>query len=138
MVRRSALPRRARRPVAVKSDALPDLAASGETHAHDHHRARRLGHRRRRLRHRPGQRRSRRPQATWTAALRAARTARLTGELPTVAVTIGDNHCGALYSPARDEHGRIDPTALTTGLVGLHQAATVGEIAHLLGDQPTT
>jgi hypothetical protein len=69
MVRCSALPRQARRPVAVKSDALPDLAVSGETHAHDHHRARR------RLRHRPDQRRSRRPQTTWIAALRAARTA---------------------------------------------------------------
>ncbi|MGH3528532.1 MAG: hypothetical protein ACRDRF_06160 [Pseudonocardiaceae bacterium] len=69
----------------------------------------------------------------WTAALRAARAALLTGELPTVAVTIGEDHCGALYSPARDEHGRIDPTALTAGLVELHQAATAGEIAHLLG-----
>lgn len=71
--------------------------------------------------------------AAWTAALRAARAALLTGELNAIAVTIGDNHCGALYSPARDEHGRIDPTALTAGLVELHQAATVGEIAHLLG-----
>ncbi|MGH3779902.1 MAG: hypothetical protein ACRDRO_04525 [Pseudonocardiaceae bacterium] len=71
--------------------------------------------------------------AAWTAALRAARTALLTGQLDTLAVTIGDNHCGALYSPARDQHGRLDPTTLTTGLVELHQAATAGEIAHLLG-----
>jgi len=65
----------------------------------------------------------------WTAALRAARTALLTGELDTVAVTIGEDHCGALYRPARDEHGRIDPTALTTGLLELHQAASAGELA---------
>ncbi|MGH3781319.1 MAG: hypothetical protein ACRDRO_12020 [Pseudonocardiaceae bacterium] len=69
----------------------------------------------------------------WTAALRASRTALLTGELLTVAVTIGDNHCGALYNPARDEHGHIDPTTLTAGLVELRQAATAGEIAHHLG-----
>ncbi|MGH3825023.1 MAG: hypothetical protein ACRDRA_19630 [Pseudonocardiaceae bacterium] len=76
--------------------------------------------------------------AAWTAALRAARAALLTGELPTLAVTIGEDHCGALYNPARDEHGRIDPTALTAGLMELHQAATASEIAHLLGDHPTT
>ncbi len=70
----------------------------------------------------------------WTAALRAARAALLTGDLDTLAVTIGDNHGGALYCPARDEHGHIDPHALTASLVDLHQAATAGEIAHLLGD----
>lgn len=72
--------------------------------------------------------------AAWTAALRAARTALLGGELDTVAVTIGDDHCCALYCPARDQHGHIDPHVLTASLVDLHQAATVGEIAHLLGD----
>ncbi|MGH3764781.1 MAG: hypothetical protein ACRDTX_06480 [Pseudonocardiaceae bacterium] len=74
----------------------------------------------------------------WTAALRAARTALLTGDLDTIAVTIGENHHGALYNPTRDDHGRINLTALTVGLVDLHQAATAGEIAHLLGDQRTT
>jgi hypothetical protein len=36
--------------------------------------------------------------AAWTDALRAARTALLTGDLDTLAVTIGNNHCGALYT----------------------------------------
>ncbi|MGH3847122.1 MAG: hypothetical protein ACRDS0_37735, partial [Pseudonocardiaceae bacterium] len=74
----------------------------------------------------------------WTAALRAARTALLTGDLDTIAVTIGENHGGALYSPARDQHGRVDPAALTAGLVDLYQAATASEIAHHLADHPTT
>lgn len=70
--------------------------------------------------------------AAWTAALRAARTALLAGELDTLAVTIGDTHCCALYTPARDQHGRIDPDQLTAALLDLHQAAAAGKIADLL------
>ncbi len=70
--------------------------------------------------------------AAWTAALRAARTALLAGELDTLVVTIGDDHCGALYTPARDPHGRIDPDQLTAALVELHQAATAGELTDQL------
>ncbi|MGH4010804.1 MAG: hypothetical protein ACRDTH_22040, partial [Pseudonocardiaceae bacterium] len=70
--------------------------------------------------------------AAWTAALCAARTALLSGELDTVAVTIGDAHCCALYTPARDEHDHIDPDQLTAALLDLYQAATAGEIAELL------
>ena len=70
--------------------------------------------------------------AAWTAALRAGRTALLAGELDTLAVTVGDHHCDALYSPARDCHGRIDPDQLTVALVDLHQAATAVELADQL------
>ena len=70
--------------------------------------------------------------AAWTAALRAARIALLAGELDTLTVTIGDQHCGALYTPARDLHGRIDPDQLTATLIELHQAATAGELADQL------
>lgn len=70
--------------------------------------------------------------AAWIAALRAARAALLAGELDTVAVTIGDAHCCALYTPARDQHGGIDPDQLTAALLDLYQAATADEIADLL------
>jgi hypothetical protein len=70
--------------------------------------------------------------AAWTAALRAGRTALLAGELDTLAVTIGDQHCGALYTPARDLYGRIDSDQLTVALVDLHQAATAAECADRL------
>jgi hypothetical protein len=70
--------------------------------------------------------------AAWTAALRAGRAALLAGELDTLAVTIGDQHCGALYTPARDPHGHINPEQLTSALVDLHQAATADELADQL------
>jgi hypothetical protein len=70
--------------------------------------------------------------AAWTAALRAGRTALLAGELDSLAVTIDDHHCGALYTPARDLHGCIDPDQLTATLIDLHQAATAGELADQL------
>lgn len=74
--------------------------------------------------------------AAWTAALRAARSALLTGELDTLAVTIGDDHCGALYTPARDDHGHVNPHQLTATLIDLHQAATAGELADQLTTPP--
>lgn len=70
--------------------------------------------------------------AAWTAALRAGRAALLAGELDTLAVTIGDVPCCALYTPARDQHGRIDPDQLTAALLDLHQAATAADTADLL------
>jgi hypothetical protein len=70
--------------------------------------------------------------AAWTAALRAARTALFAGELDTLAVTIGDDHCGALYAPARDQDGHINPDQLTAALIELHQAATAAELADQL------
>lgn len=69
--------------------------------------------------------------AAWTAALRAARAALLTGELDTLAITI-NNHRDALYTPARNHHGRIDPDQLTAALIDLHHAATTGDLAHQL------
>jgi hypothetical protein len=70
--------------------------------------------------------------AAWTAGVRAGRTALLAGELDSLAVTIDDHHCGALYTPARDLHGCIDPDQLTATLIDLHQAATAGELADQL------
>jgi hypothetical protein len=72
----------------------------------------------------------------WTDALRAARTALLTGDLDTLTVTIGNNHCGAFYTPARDEHGRIIADQLTAALIDLHHAATAGELADQLSSPP--
>lgn len=69
--------------------------------------------------------------AAWTAALRAAHTALLTGELDTLAITI-NNHRDALYTPARDHHGRIEPDQLTAALIDLHHAATTSDLAHQL------
>jgi hypothetical protein len=74
--------------------------------------------------------------AAWTDALRAARTALLTGDLDTLAVTIGNNHCGALYTPARDHHGHIDPDQLTATLIDLHHAATADNLADQLTSSP--
>ncbi len=74
--------------------------------------------------------------AAWTAALRAAHIALLAGELGTLAVTVGNNHCGALYNPARDEHGCLDPEQLLTALIDLHDAATASELADQLTAPP--
>lgn len=74
--------------------------------------------------------------AAWTAALRAGRTALLNGQLDTLSVTIGDNHCGALLNPARDQHDQINPNQLTTTLLDLHQAATASELADQLTAAP--
>ncbi|MBV8994454.1 MAG: hypothetical protein JO287_12340 [Pseudonocardiales bacterium] len=60
------------------------------------------------------------------------RTALLTGELDTLAVTIGEQHCSALYTPARDQHGHINPDQLTAALTELHQAATASDVADQL------
>ncbi|MGH7745755.1 MAG: hypothetical protein ACREQ5_13350, partial [Candidatus Dormibacteria bacterium] len=73
--------------------------------------------------------------AAYTAALHAGRTALLRGELDTLAVIINDQ-CEALYTPARDHHGHLDPAQLTAALIDLHQAATAGELADQLTATP--
>lgn len=46
-----------------------------------------------------------------------------------LAVTVDDDELTALYSPAREEHGALDPTEVTAALVELHQAGTAAEVA---------
>ncbi len=55
--------------------------------------------------------------AAWTAALRAGRTALLAGELDTLAVTIGDQHCGALYTGVQRV---LDPDPAAASVCAVH------------------
>ncbi|MQA15230.1 MAG: hypothetical protein GEV09_13990 [Pseudonocardiaceae bacterium] len=66
---------------------------------------------------------------TWTHALAAGRAALLAGELATLAVTVDDEHPSALYDPARDSCGALDPAQVTAALVEIHQAVTAGDLA---------
>lgn len=114
---------------------FPKPPVTGHAARHDYHRVGlRLGHHdigaQTTTPHRAGRASSH--AAAWTAALRTARTALLAGELDTLAVTIGDDHCGALYAPARDQDGHINPDQLTAALIDLHQAATAAELADKL------
>jgi hypothetical protein len=49
--------------------------------------------------------------AAWTAALRAGRTALLAGELDSLALTIDDHHCGALYTRPATSTAVSTPTS---------------------------
>jgi len=74
--------------------------------------------------------------AAWTTALRAAHVALVAGDLDTLAVTIGNNHCGALYNPARDQHAHLNADQQATALIDLHQAATACGLADQLTSPP--
>jgi hypothetical protein len=71
------------------------------------------------------------PEA-WTRALAAGRAALLAGELDTLAITVDDEDPAALYSPARDERGALDPADVTAVLVEIHQNATAAMLADRL------
>ncbi len=65
----------------------------------------------------------------WTQALAAGRAALLAGDLYTLAVVVDDENPAALYSPARDGHGALDPVDVTADLVEIYQNATAGGVA---------
>jgi hypothetical protein len=68
----------------------------------------------------------------WMLALAAGRAALLAGDLDTLAVTVDDEMPTALYAPARDECGSLDPADVTADLVETYQDMTAGEVADRL------
>lgn len=68
----------------------------------------------------------------WLQALATGRAALLAGALESLAVAVGDDRPTALYSPARDERGALDPADVTADLVEIHQDVTAGEVADRL------
>ena len=65
----------------------------------------------------------------WTAALVAGRAVLLDGTVTDLAIAVDDEIPTVLYSPARDESGRLDAAAVTTTLVEIHQGQTAALVA---------
>jgi hypothetical protein len=72
----------------------------------------------------------------WSQAL-AGRAALVAGDLDTLAATIDDDPlCSVLYSPARHDHGALDPAEVTAALLEIHQIATIGDLTDMLTQPP--
>ncbi|MGD9525191.1 hypothetical protein [Pseudonocardia sp.] len=72
----------------------------------------------------------------WLAALSAGRIALLDGTVTDLAVTVDDWLPTALYSPARDAAGRVDPDEVTADLVTIYQCRTADATAAAIERPP--
>lgn len=65
----------------------------------------------------------------WLAALAAGRAALVAGELDDLAFAVDDALPTAIYHPARDDAGRLDPYEVTATLVEIYQGETAVDVA---------
>src|SRR4051812_4367017 len=73
----------------------------------------------------------------WLAALAAGRAALLTGDLVDIAIAVDDALPTALYFPARNEDGTLDPIEVTAAFVEIYQGETAADVAaRIIGSLP--
>ncbi|MGD9991441.1 hypothetical protein [Pseudonocardia sp.] len=68
----------------------------------------------------------------WIAALAVGRAVLIDGTVTDLAVAVDDAFPSVLYSPARDESGRVDAAAVTRAFVDIVQGQTAALVAEQL------